>query len=122
MFNRNKNSKYNAVRTVDGFPSKLESSVYQMLLLRERAKELRNIQRQVRVELTKAAIATKIDFSAEESPDWKTIYIEAKGMATERWNLLKKLWAYYGPGKLEIWGGSHDRPKITAIVIPGGDK
>jgi len=112
-----KGNKFSA-EAGEGFPSKLEGAVHQMLLLRERAKEIRNIQRQVRVELTKSAIATKVDFSFEESPLWETVYCEAKGVATERWQLLRKLWAHYGPGKLEIWGGSHHRPKITGIVIP----
>lgn len=112
-----KGNKYSAQRTGD-FPSKLEYSVHQMLLLREKAKEIRNIQRQVRVELTDAAIATKVDFSFEEVSTGETVYCEAKGMATERWNLLKRLWAYYGPGKIEVWGGSHMRPKIMDVITP----
>lgn len=112
-----KKNKFSAQRTGD-FPSKLEASVYQMLLLREKAKEIRNIERQVRIELTDAAIATKIDFRFEEAPEWNRVCCEAKGVSTERWNLLKRLWAYYGPCKLEIWGGNYTRPKIMDIITP----
>jgi hypothetical protein len=114
-------NKYKAQRTGD-FPSRLEAAVYQLLYLRQKAGEISDIQRQVRCELTDAAIATKIDFSFVDVGSGSTIYCEAKGMATERWNLLKRLWAHYGPGKLEIWGGTYARPKLVDVIIPKDKK
>jgi hypothetical protein len=108
-------NKYRAVRIGD-FPSKLEYAVHEILLERERAKEISDIKRQVRVELTKAAIATKIDFSFLERSTNEIVYCEAKGMEQDRWKLLKRLWAFYGPGKLEVWGGSWNRPRIKEII------
>ena len=110
-------NKYKA-RPTDGFPSQLEKAVYQLLLERERAKEISDIKRQVRVELTKAAIATKIDFSFLERSTNEIVFCEAKGMEQDRWKLLKRLWAFYGPGKLEVWGGSWNRLRIKEIIEP----
>jgi hypothetical protein len=114
-------NKYKAQRTGD-FPSRLEAAVYQLLYLRQKAGEISDIQRQVRCELTDAAIATKIDFSFIEVASGQTIYAEAKGCVTDRWNLLKRLWAHYGPGKLEIWGGTYARPKLVDVIIPKWEK
>ncbi len=112
-------SKFNA-RSSDGFPSKLEKAVYDLLLLREKAKEIKDIKRQVRVELTRAAIATKVDFSFTYVRDGSTGYAEAKGPETERWIIIKKLWAKYGPAPLEIFKGRHTNAQLVEIVVPEG--
>lgn len=111
-------NKYKAEAT-DGFPSKLEKAVHDLLLLRQRAKEIKDIKRQVRVTLT-AGIASKIDFSFLEIETNETVYCEAKGMSTERWTMIKKLWRSYGPSKLEIWGGTYKRPRLMEIIRTGG--
>lgn len=112
-------NKYKA-KSADGFPSQLEKSVYELLLLREKAKEIRDIKRQVRVELTRAAIAVKIDFSFTEVATGRTIYCEAKGVETERWRIIKKIWAFYGPAPLEVFKGTHGRPQLIETVRSKG--
>jgi hypothetical protein len=108
-------NKYSAVAK-DGFPSKLEAAVYDILLLREKAKEIKDIRRQVRVELTKAAIAAKIDFAFIDVRSGETVYCEAKGSDTERWILIKRLWPHYGPANLEIFKGRYTRPQLVEII------
>lgn len=120
FFKRTSN-KYGAKKSGD-FPSKLEASVYQLLLLREKAKEISEIKRQVRVELTDACIATKVDFSFTENSTGQTVFCEAKGVETERWNLIKRLWRFYGAGPLEIFKGTYMRPQLVETIIPGEKK
>jgi hypothetical protein len=114
--------KYKAqrIKTRDGhsFASKLEGSLYEQLLLRVKAGELKNLKCQVQVRLTDAAIILKPDFSAEDAKTGQTIYIEAKGYETPEWRIKVRLWEYYGPGPLEIWKGSHKYPKYDKTVFP----
>lgn len=101
----------------DGFPSKLEKSVHAILLLRLAAKEIENLTRQSRVELTLAKIPCKIDFGFEERGKEK--WAEAKGAETERWRIIKKLWRFYGPGELEIWvAGRGGEPYLQETIRP----
>lgn len=119
-FNRPRN-KFGAQKTDDGFPSKLESAVHQLLVIREKAGEIRNICRQVRVELTRSAIATKIDFSFIDVHTEEQIFCEAKGIKTERYRLIEKLWRCYGPGPLQVWGGNYKKPQLMNTIVPGAE-
>lgn len=109
--------KFGNKRT-DGFDSMLEGAVYGMLHARERAGEIRNIQRQVGVELTRACIRCKLDFSFEDVATGETRYAEAKGAETDRWRIWLKLFREYGLAPLEIWKGSHTAPRLVEIVKP----
>lgn len=109
--------KYKAVRT-NGFASKLESSCYDMLKLMERAGELSDIKCQQAVLLTRANITCKIDFSAVENKTGALVYIESKGAITDRWIIIKRLWKVYGPGKLYIYGGSYQKPRLLEVIEP----
>ncbi len=116
--------KYGAEAT-DGFPSKLEKAVHAILLLREAANEICNIRRQERVELTVAKIPCKIDFAFDVASAVEggclfiRHYAEAKGIETERWRMIKKLWRSYGPGELEIWvAGRNGEPYLQETIRP----
>lgn len=111
-----KPNKFKAQRTANGFPSKLEASVYSQLLLREVAKEITDIRRQHKVLLTKAEIAWKIDFSFTDIASGNTVYCEAKGIEDERFKIFKKLWPFYGHGSLEIWKGSYQKPFLDEVI------
>ena len=110
--------KYGAVRT-NGMGSKLEAAVYQILLLREKAGEITDIQKQARVHLS-CQIYWKVDFSFMERGTMnrraRRVYCEAKGVETERYRICLKLWTEHGPGPLEIWKGSWQQPKLYKIV------
>ena len=92
--------------------------MHQILLLRERAKEITDIKCQTAVELTAAKIRTKMDFSYVVIASDERIWVEAKGVETERWRMIEKLWRFYGPGKLEIWKGRFEKPTITDLIDP----
>lgn len=117
-----KTNKYGAVRTAGGFPSKLEASVYQVLCLRIKADDIRDLRRQRTVTLQEGPanqrITWKVDFSFE-TREGETVYVEAKGFETEAYLLKLKLWRHHGPGPLEIWkSGGPGYPVLVETVIP----
>ena len=109
----------NEITFLDGyhFSSKLEAAVYQMLKLRMKAKEIDSIQMQDHIYLTDAKIGYTPDFRCT-THDGEEFWVEAKGFANDRWAMKKKLWKFYGPGKLEIWGGTYRNPQLMEEIIP----
>lgn len=103
------------------FPSKLEKAVYELLKLREKAKELTVIRLQDKLPFYVNTI--KI---CEYWPDFKCLdlvtkeifWVEAKGVVTDAFRFKRKLWQAIGPGKLEIWKGSWQRPYLDETIIP----
>ena len=98
--------------------SKLESSVCQMIQLREKAGELKLIQVQAKVYLTRARIGYIPDFLCTDLRTGGDLFVEAKGWPNDTWPIKKKLWKYYGPAPLEIWTGSHLRPVLDEVIVP----
>lgn len=118
---RSVSNKYGAKRTeTDGysFASKLEASVYQILKLREKAKEIEILQTQDHIYLTQARIGYIPDFKCIFLDTNIPFWVEAKGFETDKWPIIKKLWRYYGPGVLEIWKGTHINPILIETISP----
>lgn len=110
-------NKYNAVR-VGPYGSMLEKAVYDQLRLRERAGLIMNIRQQTYVELV-CGIGWKVDFSFLNTKTGETEYAEAKGVETERYRILVKLWAGgFGPGRLEVWKGDYRKPRLANVINP----
>lgn len=111
------NNKCGAERT-NGFASKLEASVYQLLQLRQKAGELEIIGTQHELWLTEARIVYKPDFTLRDVKLDVLWYCEAKGYEFPKWPIIKKLWPYYGPAGswLEIWKGSYKNPVLTEVL------
>lgn len=97
--------------------SKLESAVCSLIQLREKAGELKLIQTQFHVYLSKARIEYIPDFFCHDSQG-KDLFIEAKGYAAPTWPIKKRLWKAYGLAPLEIWGGNYRNPQLLEIVYP----
>lgn len=114
--------KYKAkrIKTRDGhaFASKLEGSLYEQLCLRVNAGEFHSLKCQVQVYLTDAKILMKPDFSALDTTNDETIYFEAKGIETDVWRIKRRLWEYYGPGRLEVYKGTYRNVELYEIIIP----
>ncbi len=110
-------NKFGAKKT-NGFASKLEHAVYQVLKLREISGEIKLLKTQARVTLTDAKIVYIPDFQCEHIATGEVFYVEAKGSETPEWKLKKRLWKVYGPGRLEIWKGTHVKPRFVENVIP----
>lgn len=111
-------NKFNSRKVnLDGysFASKLEAAVYGMLKIREIQSQIKILQVQCHIYLTDARILYIADFKCE-GPDKVEFYVEAKGFETDVWRIKRRLWKHYGPGKLEIWGGTHKRPFLKETL------
>jgi hypothetical protein len=127
-----KRHKFGAQRTIiDGiaFSSKLEGAVYSLLKLREKAKELTDIQLQASVRLKEkcnacgaGAVVYKVDFSFTDLKTGATVYCEAKGVRDSSYVKRERIWRKTGPGILEVWGGNWKSPRLTETIFPEGMK
>lgn len=117
---RRRGSKYGA-RKVErhgySFSSQLEAAVHDLLTLRLKAGEIDTIELQSTVSLTLAGIKYIADFVCT-TPSGERFWVEAKGVETAVWRIKRRLWKYYGPGPLEIWMGSHVKPRLIETIIP----
>lgn len=100
------------------FASKLEAAVYDLLLLREKVGEVREIMQQPTIYITEARIGMRPDYSAIDVKTDELFYIEAKGHESDVWKIKLKLYRWYGPAKLEIYKGTYARPKLDEVVVP----
>ena len=116
--------KYRAKKTiVDGqeFPSKLEGATFSDLKLLVSAGVYSNVRKQVPVTLM-VPLTVKLDFVVFDNELQEDVYVEAKGVSTERWSIFKRQWKKSGPGRLRIYGGSYMKPKMAEEIIPKGEK
>lgn len=97
--------------------SKLERALCDQIWLREKAGELVCEKHEDRVYLSDARVAYIPDFRCTMS-DGRRVYFEAKGYPSQRWPTVKKLWKHYGPGELQIFGGTHSRLLLLEKIIP----
>lgn len=120
-----KKHKYSAQKSsVAGysFASKLEASLYAQLALEERAGLIKDIQVQDHIKLTDAEIVYIPDFKYFDLKDNEWVWAEAKGMETDTWRLKRRLWMYYGPGKLKVFKGSWSRLVLHEVIVPKSPK
>ncbi len=110
-----KPNKYKARRTALGFPSHLEESVYADLLYRQKAGEYRDVERYPSIELM-PGVRWKCDFKAFDIALGETVYIEAKGIITERYALIVQMWPTCGTGLLREYKGSKDRVWVSREI------
>ena len=118
MIRRNKFNSRRVVFDGQSFPSMLEGALWTHLKLLEYGGKLRDVTRQPTVFLTKAKISFKPDFMAYDVELGKDVYYESKGVETERWRMIKKLWEYYGPSILRVYRGTHRRLTLAVEIIP----
>lgn len=118
----NKATKYGEIKSERPgglvFASKLEGAVYDHLWLREKAGEIKIIQCQKHVKLTRAEIVCIPDFYVLDILSGEPFFVEAKGCESERWLIVRKLWRKYGPGKLEIFKGTYKKIYLAETIIP----
>lgn len=111
--------KYNAKRLFRDdrvWDSTGEWERYNNLKLLEIAGEISELECQPQTVLTKAQIKYKPDFYYIENG--REIWEDFKGVRTPRFNMICKLWRYYGPGLLRISGKKHKRFMITKEIMP----
>lgn len=114
-------NKYNAHPTVFmgmHFPSKLEAAGYAMLWAREQAGEISDLARQPTIRFKALDISYKADAVYFNKTQGRAVYVEFKGVLTDRWRLIKKIWKVMGPGPLEVYRGTASRLRLVETIIP----
>ena len=105
------------------FDSKLEAALYDQLKLEEIAGEIAELHHQPgTIFLSKARIQYRPDFTFIRVSTGEREWAESKGFANDRWPMKKKLWKFYGPGKLSIYGGTHRSLRLIETIIPNGEE
>lgn len=122
-----KKHKYGAekVKSASGYSyaSKLECSVHAMLVLREKAGEIKILQIQpvVKIELPPGSgnrWGCRPDFKCLDIASGKEFYVEAKGLECDRFKATRFIWIAAGPAPMELWKGTHQRPVLVEIIVP----
>lgn len=100
-------TKYHAQRTTvqraaetRAFDSKAEADRYLELQALQAAGKISHLECQPQYHLSDAQIGYKADFQYRE--DGRTIAEDVKGVMTERFGIITKLWKHYGPHPLRI--------------------
>lgn len=129
-------NKYSNTKVNNGgysFSSKLEAATFDLLKQREENGEIKIINCQDNIYLTEARILYIADFKCQEIKSKEVdmfgneviegdfFWCESKGYKTDVWAIKKRLWRHYGPGKLEIYEGSWQKPKLKEVIIPKGE-
>lgn len=114
--NTRRENKYGAVAS-DGFPSQLERATHMVLLMREKAGEIRNLKRYATVHLP-FGVTWKIDFSFEDAATGELRYAEAKGKWTADAGIKLKMYRHVGPAPLEIWQQGRGGPVLVETIVP----
>jgi len=119
-----KENKYRAVKAKSVFTgrmydSKAERDFRNWLFAREENGELHSVQEQIGVDLG-SDITWKCDFLYYEIKTERWLYAEVKGVETERFRMVKKLWRHNGPGLLQIWKrrNASSAFRVTQEIMP----
>ena len=113
--------KYKAVKTmVDGtsFSSKLEANVYTYLKQLERAGEVKILDLQPKIYLSKADILFKPDFKIFDKAINKEVYIEAKGVETAVYKIKLRLFKHYASSPLRVYKQSNTLIYMSEEIVP----
>lgn len=125
-------NKFGAKKTVCSLghphPSALEASVCEVLILREKAGDIRNLKWQATVHLD-YGIKWKVDWEFEQlvrdteavvyKTFWQNRFAEAKGAETRDYRLKLRMWKEgCGPAPIEIWKGTAKRPMLVETIHP----
>lgn len=100
--------------------SKLEAAVCGIIWFRQCADEIIHVQHEVSIYLSDARIQYIADFECRNKITDEIFLIEAKGFQSPTWPIKKKLYKYYGPVNLEIWGGTWQNPTLQEVIMPKG--
>lgn len=112
-------NKFGAQKVSQGgrtYDSKGEHAFHGMLLLLERAGEIRDIvHHPAAVQLTRY-VTYKPDFVWFEIKRQIQVYGEFKGMLGERYRIIKNLWREFGPYPLQEWKRNGERFFMTEEI------
>jgi hypothetical protein len=113
-------NKYHAKRCIYKgikFSSQGEMRCYQYLELLEKAGYLRDIETHITTKLI-AGISHKTDFRMWDIKAEQLVYAEFKGMVTDRWRIIKKLWKIFGPAELRVFIQKNGKIILEDVICP----
>jgi hypothetical protein len=113
---RNIKSSFNDLK----FDSIGEMEHYKVLLLMEAANEIVLLGCQEKIYLSDSKILYKPDFTVYDIKKNETYWIDYKGVSTAAFQLKKRLWKSYGPGRLQLVRGPGLKFKILEEIISVG--
>jgi len=103
------------------FPSKLERATANLLVIRQRAKEIKDLEFQPRVRLLEHPdLNYKPDFRYFDIERKQLYHVESKGFVGERWRVIRVVWAHFGPTPLEIMVAGKYGPRVQKTLWPKG--
>lgn len=114
-----RSSKFGAKRTTIGartYDSVGEAYRAGQLAILQRAGEISDLQHQVTFRLTAAEITYRADFTYQERG--RMVAEDFKGVETERFRIIKKLWQHYGPCLLRITKRKGTRVLTVQEIMP----
>lgn len=97
--------------------SKLERSVCDMNRIHELAGLVEHLAHEDTLYLSAARYRYVADFKLKNAHTGEIFWREAKGQADGRWPTTKKMWKFYGFGRLEIWMGEWRNPRLAKTII-----
>lgn len=117
-------NKYGAKRVTgkngQSYASMLERNYRAYLDLLEKAGLIRDIEEQPSVDLD--VCKYKADFKYYDIENKETIWVDTKGVITDRFRLIMKIWKKFGPGKLHVvvykYRNCTDRFTVSKEIIP----
>jgi len=110
-------NKYHAVRT-EGYMSKAEATRARELAVLERAGEISNVLYNPTIHLLRDPdITYRPDYQYEDK-NGTTRYEEVKGVETDRWRMIRKLWQHFGPGPLHVVRCERGVCRVTETIWP----
>ena len=115
-----KRHKYGAKRTVidgESFPSALEARVYSHHSWLEDCGAITELTRKATVRFDALDITYKADMKYEDKLRG-TVWVEAKGMETDRWRIIKKIWVVMGLGPLEVYKANSRGIYLAETITP----
>ena len=101
------------------YDSRAEADYRQLLETRLQFGEIRDIEEQPRIELERG-IFYRPDFTFFEIRTERQIWVEVKGVETDRFRFITKIWRLHGPGLLQVVRrrGRESPFRITKQIFP----
>lgn len=112
--------KYNAKKTVidgESFPSGLEARTWAYLKFQQNQGLLTELTRKATVHFELIDLTYKADMKYTD-PGGVSRWVEAKGAETDRWRIIKKIWAAIGPGALDVYKANSRGIYLAETIIP----
>lgn len=119
MWRKNKFNRKRVEKAGLKFDSKAESSVHDMLLMRQKSEEIKITGIHVHTIIEPLSkIKWIADFECLDLFTQDTFYVECKGFETPEWRLKLRLIRAHFPYKVEIWKVNSNGPFLHELVKP----